>query len=283
MTHGVTDTPKRPRIEDQVRYTADAFGNTVFEQFEQRRRLSKGQIFAHESRAVSDAVALGHPEFERLGIGQKRTIPMTAMFIDLRDFTGRTFWDPLDEVTDLAHAVLAGFIETVLRHGGYPLGLRGDGLFAGFGPGDPQLGASFALAASAFALNAIEVNVNPRLDRMNVARVQARAGLDFGEVSFVRTGSPGHSEINPVGFAANFASKCEKRAKSWEIVTGENLRELLPEASQFTKLDRPKSYTRDGVTRYYHYYEYRWAGTLAHGQSLPDELAGSPVSAVSIG
>lgn len=266
-----------------MQYTASSFGDTVLGQFEERQRFSKGQVFAHEARVTREVAALGHPEFEDLDIGEKRTIPMTAMFIDLRDFTGRSFWDPQDEVTDLAHAVLAGFVETVLRHGGYPLGLRGDGLFAGFGPGDAQVGASLALAASAFALNAIEANVNPRLDQMNVARVQARAGLDFGDITFVRTGSSGHSEINPVGFAANFASKCEKRANSWEIVTGENLAKLFPDATQFAKLDRPKSYTRDYVTKHYSYYDYRWTGALAHSESLLEELAGNPVSTVSIG
>ncbi|WP_282859804.1 adenylate/guanylate cyclase domain-containing protein [Pseudoclavibacter helvolus] len=268
----------------QLQYTASAFGDTVLGQYEKRQRFSKGQVFAHEVRAAaSDVVALGHPEFEQLGIGEKRTIPMTAMFIDLRDFTGRTFWDPQDQVTDLAHAVLAGFIETVLRHGGYPLGLRGDGLFAGFGPGNAQLGAACALAAGAFALNAVKEEVNPRLEQRGIARVQARAGLDFGDVTFVRTGSSGHSEINPVGFAANFASKCEKQADSWEIVTGEKLAKLFPEAEQFTKLYPPKTYTRDYVTQTYHYYDYRWRGTLPHSESLLEELAGNPISAVSIG
>ncbi len=266
-----------------MQYTARSFGDTVLGQFEARRRVSKGQVFAREALETRRETALGHPDFEDLAIGQKRTISMTAMFIDLRDFTGRTFWDPQDEVTDLADAVLAGFIETVLRHGGYPLGLRGDGLFAGFGPGDPQVGASCALAAGAFALNAVRENVNPRLEQMGVARVQARAGLDFGQVTFVRTGSAGNSEINPVGFAANFAAKCEKKALSWEIVTGENLAGLFPEAAQFTKLYPPKSYTRDHVTKNYHYYDYGWGGTLAHSESLIQELAGSSVSTVTIG
>lgn len=266
-----------------MQYTANSFADTVLDQFEARRRFSKGQVFAHEAQTAREVAALGHPEFEDLEIGEKRTISMTALFIDLRDFTGRTFWDPQDEVTDLAHAVLAGFVETVLQHGGYPLGLRGDGLFAGFGPGDPRVGASFALAASAFALDAIDKKVNPRLEERQVARVQARAGLDFGEITFVRTGSLGHSEINPVGFAANFASKCEKRAKSWEIVTGENLATLFPGATVFTKLDRPKSYTRDGVTKYYGFYDYRWNETLVHAESLPHELAGNSVSSVRIG
>lgn len=266
-----------------MRYTTDRFGDTVFEQYERRQAFSKGLVLAHEALEARDDVALGHPDFRDLAIGEKRTVPMAIMFIDLRDFTGRSFWDPQDEVADLADAVLAGFIETVLLHGGYPLGLRGDGLFAGFGPGLDQVSAGFALAAAALALDAIRNNVNPRLEQRGIAPVQARAGLDFGDITFMRTGSPGHSEINPVGFAANFAAKCEKRAMSWEIVTGENLAKLFPDASLFTKLERPKSYTRGGFTRYYNYYDYKWSGTLPHSESLIEELAGRPVSAVSIG
>lgn len=47
-------------------------------------------------------------------------------------------------MVDLAHAVLTGFIEVVLAFGGYPLGLRGDGLFTGFGPGELWVVSSMA-------------------------------------------------------------------------------------------------------------------------------------------
>src|SRR3712207_9107847 len=104
--------------------------------------------------------SLGHPDFEDLAVGQRRTAEMVAVFLDLTDFTGRSFWDDEEEVADLAHAVLSGFIQVVARLGGHPLGLRGDGLFAGFSPGNPQATAALALSACAFALDGVEKEVN---------------------------------------------------------------------------------------------------------------------------
>jgi adenylate cyclase len=86
-----------------------------------------------------------------------------------------------------------------------------------------------ALDACAFALDAVEREVNPRLETRGIAPVQARAGLDYGRITFVRSGCREHSEINPLGFAANFAAKCEKTANLWEIVVGEGLAEVLPD------------------------------------------------------
>jgi len=264
-------------------YTRTRFGDTVLGDYSRRRDgTMKGSVFA-QSMLERSTAALGHPDFEELAVGQRQTVPMVTMFLDLRDFTARTFWDPQDEVVDLAHAVLAGFVETVLAHGGYPLGLRGDGLFAGFGPGTPEIAASMALMAGAFALDAVREEVNPRLANRDIAPVQARAGLDFGEITFVRTGTETASEINPTGFAANFAAKCEKRARSWEIVVGERLAGLIADAPQLTRLDRPKEYTRNYITKRYFFYDYNWAGTLRHAPEALEELGGRPVSSIAIG
>ena len=43
---------------------------------------------------------------------------MVAVFLDLTNFTGRIFWDDQEESTDLAHAVLTGFIQVVSDVGG---------------------------------------------------------------------------------------------------------------------------------------------------------------------
>lgn len=262
-------------------YTRSQFGATVRDDFINRR--SWDDIFEKSIqasvRAELETRALGHPDFEDLGVGERRTAPMVAMFLDLTNFTGRTFWDDQDETVDLAHAVLSGFIEVVSNFGGHPLGLRGDGLFAGFSPGDPSFAATMALSACAFALDAVENEVNPWLDRRGMARVQARAGLDFGPITFVRSGNPHRSEINPLGFAANFAAKCEKTADSWEIVVGEGLSDLLPEYRYFTEHEKsPKRYTRDYNTKSYKFFDYRWRNTLPHLPGVTESLAGTPTS-----
>ena len=165
-----------------------------------------------------------------------------------------------------------------MAFGGFPLGLRGDGLFAGFGPGDPKVGTVMALSACAFALDAVERDVNPRLDRAGIARVQARAGLDYGRITFVRSGSRDHSEINPLGFAA----KCEKKADSWEIVIGQGLAEELPDATTFVEhAYSPKTYQRDYQRRNYRFYDYQWRMSPAMFTLSPKRSsAGIPYSSI---
>lgn len=267
-------------------YTAQQFGRTVREDFNNRR--SRNDVFEHASLRASAGVALesralGHPDFEELRIGERATAPMVAVFLDLSKFTRRTFWDDQDETVDLAHAVLTGFIEVVTRFGGHPLGLRGDGLFAGFSPGDRAFTATMALSACAFALDAVRNEVNPWLDRRGFERIQARAGLDYGDITFVRTGSRTSSEVNPLGFAANFAAKCEKTADSWEIVVGEGLRNLLPnKVSHFSNHKySPKRYTRGDEVRRYYFYDYKWEATVAHLSGVAEQLHGYPTSQIS--
>jgi class 3 adenylate cyclase len=267
-----------------VEYTRAQFGATVRNGFSDRSArnaiIERKALYA-SAASVLETRSLGHPEFEDLPVGATRTAPMVAAFLDLTNFTGRTFWDNQEEAANLADAVLSGFIEIVSNFGGHPLGLRGDGLFAGFSPGDPAFAAGMALSACAFALDGVENEVNPWLDRRGMARVQARAGLDYGQITFIRTGNDSSSEINPIGFAANFAAKCEKAADSWEIVVGEGLSELLPGYGHFAEHERsPKRYTRDYKTKSYRFFYYRWRNTLPHLPGVIETLSGTPTSHV---
>ena len=195
---------------------SNAFADRIMRDFRARQSRATGYFEKSMSASANagsslllESKTLGHPDFEDLDIGEMRTAPMAAVFLDLRRFTARTFWDDPVMTASLAHAVLGGFVEVVQQFGGYPLGLRGDGLFAGFSPGDEQFTAVAALMGCAQALHLVRTEVNPRLQREGIAPVQARAGVDYGDIVFTRTGAVTNSEVNPVGFAANFASKCE--------------------------------------------------------------------------
>ena len=261
--------------------SADQFGDVVMRDF-WRRQSGERSIQASAAPSL-ETRALGHPEFEELEVGDRRLASLTVVFLDLTDFTGRSFWDPEDEVVDLAHSVLTGFIQVVAGFGGYPLGLRGDGLFAGFGPGDPRVDAVMALTACAHALNAVEQGLNPRLDAAGIRRVQARAGVDHGRLTFVRTGSRDHNEVNVIGFAANFAAKCEKQANSWEVVAGEGVQRLLPDAPSLVEHEKsPKKYQRDYQVRYHHFYDYRWRTTLPHIPGTLEQISGHPTTRIAI-
>lgn len=265
-------------------YSRGQFRRTVINDYDRRRA---GDVLMEKSIQASAALetrALGHPAFEDLEVGQRRTGDMAAVFLDLSNFTRRTFWDEQEETVDLAHAVLTGFIEIVTKFGGHPLGLRGDGLFAGFSPGAPDATAAVALAACAFALDGVQAEVNPWLDRRGLERVQARAGVDYGPITFVRTGSRASSEVNPLGFAANFAAKCEKEADAWEIVVGEGLTALFSEGNDLFHPHRrsPKRYSRGSIQKSYRFYDYRWRHALPHLPAVIEEMAGHPTTELSV-
>ncbi len=229
------------------------------------------------------ARAMGHPAFTDLPLGESGHCDAAVIFLDLAQFTARTFWEPPRQVVRLAQAVLTQFVEIVVDMGGHPLGLRGDGLFACFGgPGSiPEYDVAAALGACGFALDATQNALNNLLKLNGIEPVQVRAGADHGRVDFVQTGIDGASEINPIGFAPNFAAKCEKKALSWEIVAGEGLAAHVANKTLLKQhADSPKTYQHNGQRRDYRFYDVSWRSIAPHAAGVREDLAGAPISRV---
>lgn len=245
---------------------------------------------ARESKALYASASgqlaqpMGHPAFSDLAVGESGHCDAVAMFVDLHDFTGRTFWDEPIETVNLSRAVLTQVVEVVTEFGGHVLGLRGDGVFVCFGgpgPQDDGVQASLALSAGAFALDATQNALNSLLELQGLEPVQMRVGADFGRLDFVRTGTDDASEVNVIGFAANFAAKCEKYAKSWEMVAGAGAAALLPNKELFTAHPQsPKRYQRDYDVRTYAFFQTHWRSLLPHLADVREELGGTPSSLV---
>ncbi len=228
---------------------------------------------------------LGHPRFSDLQVGASGSTTAAVMFLDLRRFTARSFWDPPEQIFKINVAVISELAAAVEQHGGYVLGFRGDGVFAcfdGLGRLDARGVAAIAVGAAAWALDAVQNALNGLLELSGIEPVQVPAGLDYGRLDFVRIGSQSGSEVNVLGFAANFASKCEKEALAWEIVAGESMAALLPAGDLARHAKSPASYTRGGETKAYHFYDVAPGNYLRHIQGVADELAGRPVSEVLV-
>jgi len=236
--------------------------------------------------AAASTPALGHPQFTGLSLGASASTEAVAMFLDLRRFTARSFWEPPEQVLRVNVAVISELAAAIERHGGHVLGFRGDGVFACFdsaGSLDSRGVAGLAVGAAAWALDAVQNALNGLLELSGIEPVQVCAGLDFGRLDFVRIGSPsGASEINVLGFAANFASKCEKAARAWEVVVGETLAGLLPVQDLIRHADSPTEYSRQGQRRRYHFYNVILSDYLRHIQGVADELAGHSVSDIRV-
>jgi class 3 adenylate cyclase len=258
----------------------ESFANTVVTNY----RSLTSPSGAKSIQASAAQIESGHPSFADLRIGERATCEIASVFLDLTNFTGRTFWDTPDEVASLAHAVLTGFTGIVQKLGGHVLGLRGDGLFAGFGPCQSDIAVALATATCAAALDSVQNWLNPRLDALAIERVLARAGADYGSATFVRSGTTESSEINIIGFASNFAAKCEKYANSWELVVGEKFSEHVNNPTLLSEHgESPKKYTRKHISERYRFYDYRWSEILSEVPSTIEELGGSPAELIRIG
>ena len=229
---------------------------------------------------------MGHPAFADLPIGGSGHCHAAVIYLDLVALTARSFWDSPESMVDLARAVLTQLVEVVHDMGGHPLGLRGDGVFACFGGPDstePAIDVAASLAACAFALDATESALNNLLTAGGLAPVQLRGGADYGRLDFVRTGTEGASEVNVIGFAANFASKCEKQARSWEVVVGEGLAGQIANIGLISEHhNSPKTYQRDYRQKTYRFYDVHWRSLVPHAAGIAEALAGTPISRVRI-
>jgi class 3 adenylate cyclase len=268
--------------------SAEAFARGVLESYENSRNgltyLTKAARSDLTAAAGIHEAQLGVPAFDGLEVGESTTAVLTSVFLDLNNFTRRSFWDPLDDVTQLAHAVISGFASVVTAVGGHIAGLRGDGLYAAFGPtNNPTLSAVLALGAASFALNAVDQALNPALQSRGIEPVQVRAGIDHGLVSGVRSGTSTTNEINVIGFSANFAAKCEKYANAWEIVVGDGIAALIAEKRLLREhVSSPKRYYRGEISKSYRFFDYSWRGTVGHVLGAMHELDGAPASALAI-
>jgi adenylate cyclase len=141
-------------------------------------------------------VPTGHPIGRTLALGESRSVELASLFFDLDEFTARTFWSDQDETVRLAHAVLSGVAEVVSATGGYVAGLRGDGLYAVFGPNEDVFCTVHASACGALALDLVQNGLNPMLERAGIDPVRAAVGADFGLVSLVRSGDSVRSTLS---------------------------------------------------------------------------------------
>jgi adenylate cyclase len=247
----------------------------------QRYRILDGSVSSRafeKSAAVASTRPVGHPSFSDLSIGQMETCPLAVAFIDMRRATARSFWEPLPQVARLTIAVLGQVAAVVQESGGHVLGFRGDGLMAGWGDrgSDRHVDVVMAAAASMFSLDAVENGLNETLRMSEIEPVQIRAGMDWGTVCFARTGTVEASEVNIVGHAANFAAKCEKFARAWEIVVGEGAAEALDPQHLTAHGKSPRTYEHKAQRRAYSFYDLSWRPMIDQAASAISQVAGDP-------
>ncbi|MGJ8593070.1 MAG: adenylate/guanylate cyclase domain-containing protein [Aquaticitalea sp.] len=184
-----------------------------------------------EDRVESITSGRKTPALDEINIGSGRKMSAAVLFFDIRGFTNRTSSsddNKLKETLYLLNCVIPMVMKIIYDHGGYIEKNTGDGIMAIIGTEDDDIKASNqALSASTVIFYCLNHMINPHLERVNIQKVDARIGIDIGNILITRIGLPSGTSkhkrnfLTVVGPTANIASKIQNMSATNEIWVGD--------------------------------------------------------------
>jgi len=174
-----------------------------------------------EASAVMDKAARPPSAGNTLPEGERKTI--TALFADIKGSTELMRELDPEEARAVIDPVLQLMMEAVHRYDGYVAQSTGDGIFALFGApvaheDHPQRALRAALAIQR-ELHEYGQRITSRSEHgLKPVPLEARIGVNTGEVVLRIVNTGGHTEYSPVGHAANLAARMQTIAAAGSIV-----------------------------------------------------------------
>ena len=166
--------------------------------------------------------------------GERKTV--TALFADIKGSTElMRDLDP-EEARAIVDPVLQLMMAAVHRYGGYVAQSTGDGIFAIFGApvaheDHPQRALHAALA--------MQEELRRYADRLRMdgkIPIEARVGVNTGEVVVRTIETGGHTEYTPVGHVTNLAARMQTAAPAGSIAASEATQRLCEGYFEFRAL-----------------------------------------------
>ena len=166
--------------------------------------------------------------------GERKTV--TALFADIQGSTELIRDLDPEEARALVDPVLNLMMAAVHRYGGYVAQSTGDGIFALFGApvaheDHPQRALHAALAMQEELSRYAE-----RLLAEGKIPVEARVGVNTGEVVVRTIETGGHTEYTPVGHVTNLAARMQTAAPTGSIAASEATQRLCEGYFEFRAL-----------------------------------------------
>jgi class 3 adenylate cyclase/tetratricopeptide (TPR) repeat protein len=174
----------------------------------------KSQILVAADGAASEAID-----------GERKTV--TALFADIKGST--ELMEELDpeEARAIIDPALKLMIEAVRRYEGYVVQSTGDGIFALFGaPAAYEDHPQRALYAALQMQQQLREH-GQHLAAQGGSALEARVGINTGEVVVRTVETGGKVEYTPIGHTANLASRLQTLAPAGAIVVSEHTRKLV--------------------------------------------------------
>ena len=191
---------------------------------------------AHKPPASAAAIRIApeQPEASLVADGERKTV--SALFADIKGSTElMRDLDP-EEARAIVDPVLQLMMAAVHRYGGYVAQSTGDGIFALFGApvaheDHPQRALHAALA--------MQEELRRSADRLRTEGkipVEARVGVNTGEVVVRTIETGGHTEYTPVGHVTNLAARMQTAAPEGSIAASEATQRLCEGYFEFRAL-----------------------------------------------
>jgi adenylate cyclase len=182
------------------------------------------------------------PALEDIAIGSGRKMRAVCLFFDIRGFTKRTSSSDLEKLKEtlyMLNCVIPTVMKIIYDFNGYIEKNTGDGIMALIGTDDDdETSALNALQASLTIFYTLKHLINPHLETKGIKKVDARIGIDLGQILITRIGLPtGTSKhkrnfLTAVGPTPNIASKIQNAAGTNEIWVGDQIKKKAPEKYQ---------------------------------------------------
>jgi predicted ATPase/class 3 adenylate cyclase len=157
--------------------------------------------------------------------GERKTV--TALFADLKGSTELIRDLDPEGARAIVDPALRIMVEAVRRYDGYVVQSTGDGIFALFGaPLAHEDHPQRALHTALQMREALQQRAN-QLASEGKPPIQARIGINSGEVVMRALETGGRFEYTPVGYVTNLAARLQTAAPAGEIAISEETRRLV--------------------------------------------------------
>jgi class 3 adenylate cyclase/predicted ATPase len=179
-------------------------------------------------------LAPGQPDTSATLDGERKTV--TALFADIKGSTElMRDLDP-EEARAIVDPVLQLMMASVHRYGGYVAQSTGDGIFAIFGAPVAYEDHPQRALYAALAMQEELRRYADRLRNEGKIPVEARVGVNTGEVVVRTIETGGHPEYTPVGHVTNLAARMQTAAPAGSIAASEATQRLCEGYFEFRAL-----------------------------------------------
>ena len=181
---------------------------------EGRQRRQIKQMFSHYMSDLLIQDLLKHPDKLRLG-GERQVL--TVFFSDLAGFTSLSEELVPEEVVTLLNLYLTAMTDVILSRGGIIDKYEGDAIMAFWGAPIPQDDHAIRACLAALDNQSRLLELNQEFKRRGLPPVQARIGINTGEMIIGNMGSNQRFDFTVIGDNVNVGSRLEGAGKEYGV------------------------------------------------------------------